>query len=71
MRAAEEHGGPHSPWFWDAERQGGGVLLDMMCHSVEAARFLLSRPGDRRDVLRPVAVQANIDILKWVRWSSS
>ncbi len=67
VRAAEEHGGPHSPWFWDAERQGGGVLLDMMCHSVEAARFLLSRPGDRRDVLRPVAVQANIEILKWGR----
>jgi predicted dehydrogenase len=67
VRAAEEHAGPHSPWFWDAERQGGGVLLDMMCHSVEAARFLLSRPGDRRDVLRPVAVQANIDILKWRR----
>jgi predicted dehydrogenase len=22
-RAAEEHCGPHSPWFWDGEQQGG------------------------------------------------
>ena len=32
-RAAEEHSGPHAPWFWQGRRQGGGVLLDMMCHS--------------------------------------
>ena len=31
-RAAEEHSGPHSPWFWQGELQGGGVLNDMMCH---------------------------------------
>ncbi|HXV17337.1 MAG TPA: Gfo/Idh/MocA family oxidoreductase, partial [Gemmatimonadaceae bacterium] len=34
-RAAEEHSGPHMPWFWQASLQGGGVLNDMMCHSVE------------------------------------
>ncbi|HXX92392.1 MAG TPA: Gfo/Idh/MocA family oxidoreductase, partial [Planctomycetota bacterium] len=38
-RAAEEHGGPHEPWFWRGKDQGGGVLNDMMCHSIEAARF--------------------------------
>src|SRR5919107_4553687 len=31
-RAAEEHSGPHGPWFWRGELQGGGVLNDMMCH---------------------------------------
>jgi predicted dehydrogenase len=67
VRATEEHGGPHSAWFWDAERQGGGALLDMMCHSVEAARFLLNGPGDSRDAVRPVEVQANVDVLKWRR----
>ena len=25
-RAAEEHGGPHMPWFWRGDLQGGGVL---------------------------------------------
>ena len=34
-RAAEEHSGPHMPWFWEGSLQGGGVLNDMMCHSVE------------------------------------
>ena len=34
-RAAEEHSGPHAPWFWRGDLQGGGVLNDMMCHSVE------------------------------------
>ncbi len=36
-RAAEEHSGPHMPWFWQGNRQGGGVLSDMTCHSVEVA----------------------------------
>lgn len=36
-RSAEEHGGPHEPWFWDPTRQGGGALLDMGCHSIAAA----------------------------------
>ncbi|HEX2165958.1 MAG TPA: Gfo/Idh/MocA family oxidoreductase, partial [Longimicrobiales bacterium] len=40
-RAAEEHSGPHAPWFWNGELQGGGVLNDMMCHSVEVVRHLL------------------------------
>lgn len=31
-RAAEEHSGPHMPWFWQGQLQGGGVLNDMMCH---------------------------------------
>ncbi len=45
-RAAEEHSGPHMPWFWSGERQGGGVLNDMLCHSYEAGRFLLTAPGE-------------------------
>ena len=44
-RAAEEHSGPHMPWFWEGSLQGGGVLNDMMCHSVEEARFMLTEPG--------------------------
>jgi predicted dehydrogenase len=64
-RAAEEHSGPHMPWFWEGELQGGGVLNDMMCHSVEVARHLLTPPGMPRDVLTPVKVSAHISCLKW------
>lgn len=66
-RAAEEHSGPHRPWFWQGKKQGGGVLNDMMCHSLEAARFLLTEPGAPRDSLRPVSVSAQIASLKWTR----
>jgi predicted dehydrogenase len=64
-RAAEEHSGPHEPWFWRAVQQGGGVLLDMMCHSVEVARFLLTEPGAPRASLTPVSASATVSSLKW------
>lgn len=66
-RAAEEHSGPHRPWFWQGELQGGGVLNDMMCHSVEVARYLLTRPGAARNSIKPVSVSAQIASLKWSR----
>jgi len=66
-RAAEEHGGPHNAWFWDPRLSGGGVLLDMSCHSLEACRYLLADPDKPRDGLRPVKVQAQIASLKWTR----
>ena len=64
-RAAEEHSGPHMPWFWEGELQGGGVLNDMMCHSVEEARFMLTEPGKPRDSLTPISVNAYTACLKW------
>lgn len=64
-RAAEEHSGPHMPWFWEGELQGGGVLNDMMCHSVEEARFMLTPPGAEREELTPVKVTAYASCLKW------
>ena len=66
-RAAEEHSGPHMPWFWEGELQGGGVLNDMMCHSVEEARFLLTDPEKKRESLTPVSVNAYASCLKWQR----
>ena len=64
-RAAEEHSGPHMPWFWEGELQGGGVLNDMMCHSVEEARFMLTEPGKSRNSLTPISVNAYTACLKW------
>jgi predicted dehydrogenase len=64
-RAAEEHSGPHMPWFWQGELQGGGVLNDMMCHSLEVGRFLLTKPGTPRSSLQVKKVSAQIASLKW------
>jgi predicted dehydrogenase len=66
-RAAEEHGGPHMPWFWRGDLQGGGVLNDMMCHSLEVSRYLLTRPGAPRHSIRPTKVSAQVASLKWAR----
>jgi predicted dehydrogenase len=66
-RASEEHSGPHAPWFWRGELQGGGVLNDMMCHSVLLVRHLLTEPGAARNSVRPVKVTGHIASLKWSR----
>lgn len=66
-RAAEEHSGPHEPWFWQGERQGGGVMSDMMCHSVEVGRFLLTAPDAPRSSLKLKAVQGSVAHLKWTQ----
>ena len=66
-RAAEEHSGPHEPWFWQGDKQGGGVLSDMMCHSVEVARHLLTAPGAPRNSLRIKSVNGTVANLKWTR----
>ena len=66
-RAAEEHSGPHMPWFWRGDLQGGGVLNDMMCHSLEVGRHLLTKPGAPRNSIRPVKVSGQIASLKWSR----
>jgi predicted dehydrogenase len=66
-RAAEEHSGPHMPWFWRGELQGGGVLNDMMCHSALVVRHLLTKPGAPLSTVKPVRVTAHIASLKWTR----
>ncbi len=57
VRSRESHFGPHSAWFWDPELAGGGALLDMGCHCVEAARYFFGKD------LRPVEVMAWCDTL--------
>ena len=66
-RAAEEHSGPHTPWFWKGELQGGGVLNDMMCHSALVVRHLLTKPGEPLATVRPVRITGHIASLKWSR----
>jgi predicted dehydrogenase len=66
-RASEEHSGPHKPWFWQGPQQGGGVLSDMMCHSVEVARYMLTAPSAERNSLALRSANATVANLKWTR----
>ena len=64
-RSAEEHGGPHEPWFWDPTQQGGGVLCDMGCHSIAVGWYVLTPLGKPATFLQPVSVSADCSLLKW------
>ncbi len=45
IRHGEQHFGPHSDWFWQGERAGGGVMMDMGCHGIELIRFMYDKPA--------------------------
>ena len=64
-RSAEEHGGPHEPWFWDPTTQGGGVCCDMGCHSIACGMFMLTPSGKPVDYLKPTSINATMALLKW------
>lgn len=64
-RSAEEHGGPHEPWFWDPTRQGGGVCCDMGCHSIAVGMYMLTPSSKPPNYLTPLSVSANMALLKW------
>ena len=44
VKQSEMHFGPHADWFWDIERSGGGVFMDMGCHGLAFAYWFLGRP---------------------------
>lgn len=50
VRSRETHPGPHSDWFWDIERSGGGAIIDMGCHCIEIIRSFVGKQ------VRPVEV---------------
>lgn len=45
MKQSEKHDGPHAAHFWDVNRSGGGVTMDMGCHAIEFFRWMLGRPA--------------------------
>ncbi len=64
-RSAEEHGGPHEPWFWDPTQQGGGVCCDMGCHCIAIGMYMLTPTAKPPNYLTPTSVSANMALLKW------
>jgi myo-inositol 2-dehydrogenase / D-chiro-inositol 1-dehydrogenase len=44
IKQSEKHDGPHAAHFWDVDRAGGGVTMDMGCHAIEFFRWMLGRP---------------------------
>ena len=49
-KSRETHPGPHSDWFWDKEKSGGGAMIDLACHCVEISRNFIGKE------IRPVEV---------------
>jgi myo-inositol 2-dehydrogenase/D-chiro-inositol 1-dehydrogenase len=45
VKQSEKHFGPHSDWFWDVERSGGGALMDLGCHGIAFTYWFLGRPA--------------------------
>ena len=46
VRSRETHPGPHSAWFWDARKAGGGAIVDLGCHCIEIIRGFVGK-GNR------------------------
>jgi len=57
VRSRETHPGPHSAWFWDAGKAGGGAIVDLGCHCIEIIRSYVGKGN------RPVEVMCHADTL--------
>lgn len=51
VRSREAHAGPHEAWFWKKELTGGGAMLDMGCHTIEAARYFIGKDNPVVEVI--------------------
>ncbi|AKA35582.1 Gfo/Idh/MocA family protein [Flagellimonas lutaonensis] len=54
-KSRETHPGPHSDWFWDMEKSGGGAIIDLGCHCVEISRNFIGKE------IRPLEVMCWAD----------
>ena len=43
IKQSEKHFGPHSDWFWEINRSGGGALMDLGCHGIAFCYWFLDR----------------------------
>ena len=57
VRSRETHPGPHSAWFWDDKKAGGGAIIDLGCHCIEIIRSFVGKGN------RPLEVMCHADTL--------
>lgn len=58
IKQSEKHDGPHAAHFWDVERSGGGVTMDMGCHAIAFFCWMLG--GKRiRSVYAQIGTQVH------------
>ncbi|WP_304232892.1 Gfo/Idh/MocA family protein [Jiulongibacter sediminis] len=50
-KSRETHPGPHSDWFWDLEKAGGGAILDLGCHCIEISRNFIGKDVKPMEVM--------------------
>src|SRR5665213_1019406 len=50
-KSRETHPGPHSDWFWDKEKSGGGAIIDLGCHCVELCRTYIGKNVKPKEVM--------------------
>ncbi len=57
LKQSEKHDGPHADHFWDVERSGGGVVMDMGCHAIQFFRWL-----NDKNPIKSVYAQMNTSV---------
>ncbi|HLT51863.1 MAG TPA: Gfo/Idh/MocA family oxidoreductase [Arenibacter sp.] len=57
LKQSEKHDGPHADHFWDVERSGGGVTMDMGCHAIQFFRWL-----NKDNPIKSVYAQMNTSV---------
>ena len=58
-KSRETHPGPHSDWFWDEEKSGGGAMIDLACHCIEIGRNFIGKEILPLDVMCWSATQVH------------
>lgn len=57
FKQSEKHDGPHAEHFWNVDRSGGGVTMDMGCHAFQFFRWL-----NANNPVRSVYAQMNCSV---------
>ncbi len=74
-KSRETHPGPHSDWFWDKEKSGGGAMVDLGCHCIEISRNFIGKNIKPIEVMcwadtRVHPIDAEDNALGWVKYEN-